>query len=92
MLSASTLLAASVWLLKGGKGLRSLIALVPAMFMVAVVVSFIFWTSPDKGQPWGLVPGGMRLEWAIALGMAFAVAAAAFAYARSRNGDGGTES
>jgi carbon starvation protein CstA len=91
MLSASTLLAASVWLLKGGKGLKSLIALVPAMFMVAVVVSFIFWTSPDKGQPWGLVPGGMRLEWAIALGLAFAVAAAAFAYARSRNGDGGTE-
>jgi hypothetical protein len=57
------------------------------MFMVAVVVAFIFWTSSDKGQPWGLVPGGLELPWAVTAGAAAALAAAAFAVKRARRDD-----
>jgi carbon starvation protein CstA len=82
VLSASTLMACSVWMLREGKGMKSLVALVPGMFMTAVVVTFILWTSIDKGQPWGLVPGGMPLVPAIAVSVAVAIAFAAFALRR----------
>jgi carbon starvation protein CstA len=74
VLSASTLMACSVWMLREGKGMKSLVALVPGMFMVAVVVTFILWTSIDKGQPWGLVSGGMPLVPAALTAVAVAVA------------------
>lgn len=84
VLSASTLMACSVWMLRDGKGLKSLIVLLPGMFMMTVVISFILWTSADKGQPWGLVPGGMQLGHAICAGAALSVVFALFALRRSR--------
>ena len=88
VIAVSTLMAASVWLLRTGKGAGALVTLLPGMFMTTVVVSFIFWTSADKGQPWGLVPGGMPLSGAIAVGATVAVAFAAYAVIRSRRKDG----
>jgi carbon starvation protein CstA len=87
LLSATTLMAATVWLLKGGKGMKALVALLPGMFMVSVVATFILWTSADKGQPWGLVPGGLPLPVASAAGVAAAAAFAAFAVWRARRRD-----
>lgn len=87
LLSASTLMAATVWLLRGGKGAKVLVALLPGMFMVSVVATFILWTSSDKGQPWGLVPGGLPLPVASAVGVAVAVVFAVFAIMRGRNRD-----
>lgn len=71
--AVTTLSSATVWLLRQGKGVRCLITLVPELFMTTVVVSFILWTSADKGQPWGLVPGGLPLPWAIGIGVMVAV-------------------
>lgn len=65
ILSVTTLMASSVWLLKRGKGLKALVTLLPGIFMCMVVVSFIFWAWPTKGQVWGLVPGGLPLGHAI---------------------------
>ncbi len=84
MLSASTLMAASVWLLKGGKGVKVLVALLPGMFMTSVVTTFILWTSVDKGGPWGIVPGGLSLGVSIALSAVAALAFAAFVFKRAR--------
>jgi carbon starvation protein CstA len=84
VLSASTLMASSVWMLREGKRLKTLVALLPGMFMVSVVVAFIFWTSVDKGQPLGLVPGGMPLTWASVVGVVAAVVFAGFVLFRSR--------
>jgi carbon starvation protein CstA len=85
VLSASTLMASSVWMLREGKRLKTLVALLPGMFMVSVVVAFIFWTSVDKGQPLGLVPGGMPLTWASVVGVVAAVVFAGFVLFRSRS-------
>lgn len=83
VISATTLMACTVWLLRQGKGMKCLVTLIPGLFMTTVVTSFILWTSSDKGQPWGLVPGGLPLPWAIALGVATAFAFAAFAIHRA---------
>ena len=84
VLSATTLMACTVWLLRGGKGLpAALVALVPGMFMTTVVVSFILWTTSAYGQPYGF---GVPLRGAIALGVATAVAFAATAVVRGRRG------
>lgn len=84
VLSASTLMACSVWMLREGKGMKSLVALLPGMFMIAVVVSFILWTSVDKGQPWGLVPGGMPVLLAVAVAIGISAVSAVFVVLRSR--------
>ena len=84
MLSMSTLMAASVWLLRGGKGLKVLVALIPGMFMVSVVTTFILWTSVDKGGPWGIVPGGLSLPVSIALSAAAVVAFTLFVFRCAR--------
>ena len=79
MLSATTLMAGTAWLLREGRKLpQACLALVPGMFMTVVVVSFIFWTSGRNGQPWGLVPGGLPLWAALALGVVVAVGFAAY--------------
>lgn len=89
VLSASTLMACTAWLLRSGKGAACLVTLLPGMFMTAVVTSFILWTSADKGQPWGLVPGGLPLRQAVCAGALVAVTAAAAVVARARkNGSG----
>jgi len=87
MISMTVLMAMSVWLIRSGKGLRCLVTLLPGMFMTAVVVSFIFWTSADKGQPWGLVPGGLPLPASIAVGVLTALAFAGFVVWRGRRDD-----
>ncbi len=79
VLSATTLMACTVWLLRQGRGFaKSLVALIPGMFMTTVVVSFILWTSPAYGQPVGLVPGGMPVKYAVALGALVAVVFAVY--------------
>ena len=84
VLSATTLMACSVWLLRQGKGIpQALVALIPGMFMTTVIVSFILWTTSAYGQPYGF---GVPLPLAIALGVAAAVAFAAYAIVRGRKG------
>ena len=85
VLSASTLMACTAWLVSEGKKTKSLVALVPGVFMTSVVVSFIFWTSADKGQPWGLVPGGLPLNASIIVSGVVAIAFALFAVKRGRD-------
>ncbi|MFI3290755.1 MAG: carbon starvation CstA family protein [Opitutales bacterium] len=51
VLAASTLSAASVWLFKQGK--NGYVALIPALFMTFIVLSYILWVSPAIGQPVG---------------------------------------
>ena len=86
VLSASTLMASAVWLIKGGKKCGALVALIPGMFMTSVVTCFILWTSADKGQPWGLVPGGLALNVSIWISVAVAVLFALYAILRGRKG------
>lgn len=87
ILSASTLMAASVWLLRQGKGLKALVAIIPGMFMVSVVTTFILWTSSDKGQPWGIVPNGLSLELSIGLSILASIAALLFVIRRAKKLD-----
>jgi carbon starvation protein CstA len=87
ILSASTLMAASVWLLRQGKGLKALVAIIPGMFMVSVVTTFILWTSSDKGQPWGIVPNGLSLELSIELSILASIAALLFVIRRAKKLD-----
>ena len=82
LLSATTLMAGSVWLLREGRKFASLVTLIPGMFMTAVVSSFILWTPGTGGQPWGLIPGGLSLGLSIAIGAATSVAFAAYAIVR----------
>lgn len=84
MLSATTLTAASVWLIRQGRKGSALVTLVPGMFMTMVVTSFILWTPGTGGQPWGLVPGGLRLDIAVALSALVAVLVAVFVCIRAR--------
>ena len=86
VIAATSLMASTVWLLRRGDGAKALVALVPGVFMTAVVVSFILWTSSDKGQPWGLVPGGLPLPVAIGLGFVVAVAFAFWTLKLGREG------
>ena len=84
MLSATTLMAGTVWLLRNGRKGASLVTLLPGFFMTMVIASFIFWTPGTGGQPWGLVPGGLPLWAAIVLGAVAAVAFTWFAIRRGR--------
>jgi carbon starvation protein CstA len=76
-LSVTTLMAATVWLLRAGRRAGALVTLVPGLFMTSVIVAFILWTPGTGGQPWGLVPGGLALStstWiAAAVSLLFAV-------------------
>lgn len=85
VLSATTLMAASVWLFRLGRGWWTLVTLLPGVFMTTVVASFILWTSSDKGQPWGLVPGGLPLAIAILLGAVVAVVFAVWVWFRGQS-------
>ncbi len=85
LLSATTLMACTVWLLRNGKGFpASLVALIPGMFMTTVVVSFILWTTSAYGQPYGF---GVPLKLAIGLGFATSVVFAIYAVVRGRKHD-----
>ncbi len=84
VLSATTLMACSVWLLRNGKGIpATLVALIPGMFMTTVVVSFSRWTtSAYHGQPYGF---GVPLKLAIGIGAATSIVFAVYAVVRGRS-------
>lgn len=69
MLSATTLMAGTVWLLREGRKFASLVTLLPGMFMTMVVSTFILWTPGRDGMPMGLIPGGISMVSAIAVSM-----------------------
>jgi carbon starvation protein CstA len=85
MLSATTLMAGTVWLLRQGRTAGAFVTLLPGFFMTSVVATFILWTPGTGGQPWGLVPGGLPLWAAATLGIAAAAALTAFAWRRGRS-------
>ena len=85
LVAATVLASSSVWLLRRGAGWKSLMTLLPCVFMSIVVVSFILWTSAGKGQPWGF---GLPLGLAIGIGVAAAVTLAAVIVALGRRREG----
>ncbi len=87
ILSATTLMAGSVWLIREGRRLAATVTLLPGMFMTVVVVSFILWTPGINGNPVGIIPGGLNLIWAVASGVFTAVVFAAYVIYRGRRED-----
>ena len=91
VLAATTLMAGTVWLLRKGHKAGALITLLPGMFMTAVVVTFIFWTTGKNGQPAGicffLKDGGLPYWVSVGLGVGVAVGFALFAWARSKKAE-----
>jgi carbon starvation protein CstA len=82
MISATTLMAATVWLMRQGRRAAAAVTLLPGMFMTSIIVAFILWTPGTGGQPWGLVPGGLPVVVASAIGAAVSVVFAAFVVRR----------
>ena len=62
VLAVFTLFAVTVWLMRQKKNF--LIALLPGVFMMFVVTTFILWTSPVHSLPWGF---GLDLQLAYSL-------------------------
>ena len=87
MISATSLMCATVWLLKSGGKWTSLVTLLPGAFMTVVVASFILWTPGTGGQPWGLVPGGLPLGVSIAAGVVVAAVIAVYVFRRGSKKD-----
>ena len=81
VIAVTMLMSATVWLIRQGRGAKSLVTLLPAVFMCTVVVSFILWTSPAKGQVWG---AGLPYGVSLAVGVLVSVAFAAYAVWRGR--------
>ena len=88
VLAATTLMAGTVWLLRRGKKAGALVTLLPGMFMTAVVVTFIVWTTGKNGQPAGLFfflkDGGLPYWVSVGIGVGVAVGFALFAWSMSR--------
>lgn len=68
VLAVCTLSAGSVWLFRQRK--NGWIALLPGMFMMFIVVTYILWTSPAHKGPYGC---GLPLGVAYAIGIAAAI-------------------
>ena len=87
VLAATTLMAGSVWLLRKGQKAGALVTLLPGMFMTAVVVTFIVWTTGKNGQPAGLFfflkDGGLPYWVSVGIGVGVAVGFALFVWAQS---------
>ena len=88
VLAATTLMAGTVWLLRRGKKAGALVTLLPGMFMTAVVVTFIVWTTGKNGQPAGLFfflkDGGLPYWVSVGIGVGVAVGFALFVWTRSK--------
>ena len=82
MLSATTLMAGTVWLLHEGKKVSCFVTLLPGMFMTSVIVAFILWTPGTGGMPVGLVPGGLSLGLSVLISIAVSVAFAVWVIRR----------
>ena len=91
VLAATTLMAGTVWLLRRGKKIGSIITLLPGLFMTAVVVSFIVWTSGKAGQPKGLFfftpSGGLPYGVSVAIGVLVAAGFAIFVIRQGKKPD-----
>lgn len=82
VIAASTLGAGTVWIFSRKK--NGWIAVIPALFMSFIVVSFILWTSPKHGGPQGLglglnvayvigsIVSVLFVSWCVFLGIKFA--------------------
>ncbi len=77
VMATSTLFAATVWLLSLRK--NWLVTMLPAMFMVFIVGTYILWISPKNGGPVGF---GLPLNLAYAISIAMAVVMAVIVYRR----------
>ena len=73
MLSATTLMAGTVWLLREGKKLACCVTLIPGMFMTSVIATFILWTPGTGGMPVGIVPGGLSMNLSVSISLAVAL-------------------
>jgi hypothetical protein len=73
-------MAAFSWAVSEQKKGAAVITLLPGLFMISVVVSFILWTPGINGQPHGLVPGGLNLEASIISGCIAAAVISAIVY------------
>lgn len=82
MIASTGLMAATVWLIRQGRGAKSAVTLLPGVFMCTVVMSFILWTSPAKGQVWG---AGLPYGVSLAVGALISVAIATYVVRRGRN-------
>lgn len=82
VLSATTLMAGTVWLLHEGKRLACCVTLLPGMFMTSVIATFILRTPGTGGMPAGIVPGGLSLSLSASISVAVAVAFAAWVIRR----------
>ena len=85
MLSATTLMAGTVWLLREGKKLACCVTLIPGMFMTSVIATFILWTPGTGGMPVGIVPGGLSLNLSVSISLAVALAFAVWVIRRGCN-------
>ena len=82
VLAVTMLMSATVWLIRQGRGAKSAVTLLPGVFMCTVVMSFILWASPAKGQVWG---AGLPYGVSLAVGAVVSVAFAAYAVWRGRS-------
>ena len=82
MLSATTLMAGTVWLLREGKKLACCVTLLPGMFMTSVIATFILWTPGTGGMPVGIVPGGLSLNLSVTISVVVALAFAVWVIRR----------
>ena len=85
VIAVTMLMTATVWLIRQGRGGNAVVTLLPGVFMCTVVMSFILWASPEKGQVWG---AGLPYGVSLALGVLISVAFAAYAVWRGRRGEG----
>ena len=82
VIAVTMLMSATVWLIRQGRGAKSVVTLLPGVFMCTVVMSFILWASPAKGQVWG---AGLPYGVSLAGGLLIAIAFAAYAVWRGRS-------
>ncbi len=79
VLATSTLFAGAVWLFRQSK--NGFVAMMPAMFMCFIVLSYIIWISPEHGGPIGF---GASLETSYWLAAAFTILIAVVVIARGK--------
>lgn len=79
VLAATTLLAASAWLISLKKNFW--VTLLPGLFMTFVVLTYILWVSPEKGGPIGL---GLPLTTSYGIAAALSILFGALALHKGR--------
>ena len=80
ILSATTLMTAFSWAVSERKKGAAIVTLLPGLFMICVVVSFILWTPGTNGLPAGVIPGGMSLGSSIVSGCVASAAVSAVVF------------